>query len=87
MENITSANLKIFIAEDNTVLGETLSVTYNNLRNRDSKTGIPRGYERDSRGSIPGWGKRLLSTPQRPHRLWGPPRLLSDGYRRFFPRE
>jgi hypothetical protein len=29
-----------------------------------------------SYGSIPGRGKRFFSFPQRPDRLWGPPRLL-----------
>jgi hypothetical protein len=35
-------------------------------------------------GSIPGRGKRLLSSPQRQNRLWDTPSLLSNGYRGFF---
>jgi hypothetical protein len=36
------------------------------------------------RGSLPGIGK-ILSNPQRPDRLWGPPNLLASGYRRLIP--
>jgi hypothetical protein len=42
------------------------------------------GYRLDGRGSIPVRGKKFLSSPQRPDRLWGPPSLLSDGYRWLF---
>jgi hypothetical protein len=75
--------------EDNTVLGKTFSVAYNNLRNRDSSVGIPMGYEMEGRGSIPITGKRLLySTASRP--VLGPaqppircvPRALSPGVKR-----
>jgi hypothetical protein len=44
------------------------------------RTGRPRF---DSRK---GQGREFLSSPYR-NRLWGPPNLLSNGYRRFFPLE
>jgi hypothetical protein len=56
-----------------------------NTGSRDNSVGIAMGYRMDGRGSIPDTGKTLFSSPQRPDRLWGPPSLLSNGYRRFFP--
>jgi hypothetical protein len=46
-----------------------------------SSVGIATDCEMDGRGSTPGTGKRFLSSPQRPDRLWGPPNPLSNGYR------
>jgi hypothetical protein len=50
---------------------------------RDSVVGIATGYGLDDRGvgvrvSV---GSRIFSSPRRPDRLWGPPNLLSNGYR------
>jgi hypothetical protein len=52
-------------------------------RRRNSSVGIASDYWLTGRSSIPGRGKRFLSTPQRPDRLWGPPSLLSKGYRQL----
>jgi hypothetical protein len=55
---------------------------------RDGSVGIATSYGLDDRGVgvlVP-VGSRILSSPRRPDRLWGPPSLLSNGYRRLFPR-
>jgi hypothetical protein len=49
--------------------------------------GIATACELDGWGSISGRGKRFSSTLQCPDRPWDAPSLLSNGYRRFFPRE
>jgi hypothetical protein len=53
-------------------------------RSPDSSVSIVTIYELDGHSSIPGRGKRLFSTPQRPDRFWGPPSLLSNGYPGMF---
>jgi hypothetical protein len=47
----------------------------------DSSVDIATGVSLGGRGSIPDRRKGLFSSPQRPDRLWGPPSLLSSGYR------
>jgi hypothetical protein len=55
-------------------------------RSRDSSVGIATCYGLDGRGWTPGKGEKLFSTPRRPDRFWGSTRVLSDDYRRLFPR-
>jgi hypothetical protein len=54
---------------------------------RDSVVCIATGYGLNDRGvgvRVP-VGSRIFSSPRRPDRLWGPPNLLSNGYRESFP--
>jgi hypothetical protein len=53
---------------------------------RDSSVGIATGYRLDDRevGVRVPVGSRIFFSPRRPDRLWGPPSLLSNGYRRLF---
>jgi hypothetical protein len=52
-------------------------------RSRDSAVGIATSYGLDDRGvgvRVPVWS-RIFSSTRHPDRLWGPPNLLSNGYR------
>jgi hypothetical protein len=49
---------------------------------RDGVVGIATSYWLEDGGvrvPVP-VGSRILSSPRRPYRLWGPPNLLSNGY-------
>jgi hypothetical protein len=49
----------------------------------DSAAGVAIGY---GLGVLVPIGASIFSSPLHPDRLWGPPSLLSNGYRRLFPR-
>jgi hypothetical protein len=56
------------------------------MRSRDCAVGIANGYGLDDRGVGVRFTveSRIFSSPRRPDRLWGPPRLLYCGYLGLF---
>jgi hypothetical protein len=53
---------------------------------RDSSVGIATAYGLDGLVGVQvPIESRIFSSSQRPHRLWGPPSLLFNGYRGPFP--
>jgi hypothetical protein len=65
----------------------TLIKYYIFLPSRDSAVGIATGCGMDNRrfGIRVPVGSRIITSPCRPDRLWGPPNLLYKGYRELFP--
>jgi hypothetical protein len=56
-------------------------------RSRDDVAGImTRSRAGRCQGSNLGTVKRFFSSPEHPDRLWGPPSLLFNGYRGYFPK-
>jgi hypothetical protein len=57
-------------------------------RSQESVVGIETGYGLDDRevGVRVPVGSRIVSSLPRPDRVWGPPNLLSNGYRGLLPR-
>jgi hypothetical protein len=74
---------------------ESMPISYSKLTPRKlvylyckDSVGIATGYGMDGRGvgvRVP-VGARSFSSPRHPDRFWGPPSLLSNGYRGPFPR-
>jgi hypothetical protein len=52
---------------------------------RDSAVGIATGYGLDDWEVGVRVPVRIITSPYRPDRLWGPPNLLYNGYRELFP--
>jgi hypothetical protein len=80
----------LFIITAASVIGSAFpQFSSTNIRSRDSAVGIATGYGLDDRGVGVRVlaGSRIFSSSRRPDRLWGPPILLSHGYRRLFSRE
>jgi hypothetical protein len=64
-----------------------ISAPYSEAESRGSAVGIATGYGLDGREvgvRVQVWS-RILSSPSRPDRLWGPPSLLSNGNRGLLP--
>jgi hypothetical protein len=58
---------------------ENIKMDLREKRSRDSSVSITTRLRMDDQGSNPGRGWEFFSSSPRPDRLWGPPRLLSNG--------
>jgi hypothetical protein len=61
-------------------------ISFLTTSSRDCVVGIATGYGLDDRGVgvRVSMGSKIFSSPRRQDRLWGPPSLLSNRYRRLF---
>jgi hypothetical protein len=62
------------------------SKALSSVRRWNDSGGIATGYGLDGRLSISSKGKKSISTPKYPDRLWCPPSLMSNVYRGFLER-
>jgi hypothetical protein len=76
------------------ILGRSVNVVLNDFNasleidwSRNSAVGIATGYGMDDRGVGDRFPvrSRIFYSPCLPNRLWGPPNLLSNGYRGLLP--
>jgi hypothetical protein len=80
-------NYNYIVIETGASFIETLYIIYAIPKIRGSAGVLSTGYGLDDRGigvRVP-IGSRILSSPYRPDRLWGPSNLKSNGYRGLFP--
>jgi hypothetical protein len=81
--------VKLSYASTQTLHTYICTHTYDRIyRCRDSSVGVATAYGLDDRvfGVRVSIGSTIFSSPCRPYRFWGPPRLLYIGYRGLFPR-
>jgi hypothetical protein len=81
---INKSSCLVNVNDDFSLCAAFLLLIY--LWSRGSSVSIVSDYGLDDRGSIPDRARGFPLQTLRPDRLWGPPSLLSNGYRGSFPR-